>query len=64
MTVLDTSLFIDAQRGREPARQRLDELLANPEDLAISSMTILEVYAATRMSPELSRFYATVFAAL
>ena len=64
MTVLDTSLFIDAQRGREPARQRLDELLANPEDLAISAMTILEVYAAPRMSPQWSRFYATVFAAL
>jgi len=34
VTVIGTSLFIDAQRGREPARQELDELLKRPEDLA------------------------------
>ena len=62
MTVIDTSLFVDAQRGREPARQRLDDLLRNPEDLAISAMTILEIYAAPRMSAGWSRFYAEVFA--
>ena len=61
MTVIDTSLFVDAQRGREPAKQRLDELLARPEDLAISAMTILEVYAAPRMSAAWARFYAKVF---
>ena len=61
MTVIDTSLFIDAQRGREPAKQKLDELLASPEDLAISAMTILEVYAAPRMSAAWARFYAKVF---
>lgn len=61
MTVIDTSLFIDAQRGREPAKQKLDELLARPEDLAISAMTILEVYAAPRMSAAWARFYAKVF---
>jgi len=64
VTVIDTSLFIDAQRGREPARQRLDELLTNPEDLAICAMTILELYAAPRMRAEWSRFYANVFAAV
>ncbi len=64
MTVIDTSLFIDAQRGREPARQRLDELLRHPEDLAISAMTILEIRAAPRMSAKWSRFYAGVFAAV
>ncbi len=64
MTVIDTSLFIDAQRGREPARQRLDELLRNPEDLAISAMTVLEVFAAPRMSAEWSRFYIKVFGAV
>jgi len=61
VTVIDTSLFVDAQRGREPAKQRLDELLARPEDLAISAMTILEVYAAPRMSAAWARFYAKVF---
>ena len=61
MTVIDTSLFIDAQRGREPAKQKLDELLARPEELAISAMTILEVYAAPRMSAAWARFYAKVF---
>ena len=61
MTVIDTSLFVDAQRGREPAKQKLDELLASPEDLAISAMTILEVYAAPRMSAAWARFYAKVF---
>jgi predicted nucleic acid-binding protein len=61
VTVIDTSLFIDAQRGREPAKQKLDELLASPEDLAISAMTILEVYAAPRMSAAWARFYAKVF---
>ncbi len=64
MTVIDTSLFVDAQRGRQPARQRLDELLRSPEDLAISAMTILELYAAPRMSAAWSRFYARVFAAV
>jgi predicted nucleic acid-binding protein len=61
VTVIDTSLFIDAQRGREPAKQKLDELLARPEELAISAMTILEVYAAPRMSAAWARFYAKVF---
>ena len=42
MRVIDISLFVDGQRGREPAKQMLDELLARPEDLAISAMTILE----------------------
>lgn len=64
MTVIDTSLFVDAERGREPARQRLDELLRNPEDLAVSAMTILELYAAPRMSVGWSRFYGGVFAAV
>ncbi len=64
MTVIDTSLFVDAQRGREPARQRLDELLRAPEDVAISAMTILEVYSAPRMAPAWARFYARVFAAV
>jgi predicted nucleic acid-binding protein len=64
LIVVDTSLFVDAQRGREPAKQRLDELLRNPEDVAISAMTILEVYSAPRMSAAWSRFYARVFAAL
>ncbi len=64
MTVIDTSLFVDAQRGREPARQRLDELLRAPEELAISAMTILEIFAAPRMSAEWSRFYAEVFGAV
>ncbi len=64
MTVIDTSLFVDAQRGREPARQRLDDLLRNPEDLAISAMTILEVFAAPRMSAAWSRFYARIFDAV
>ncbi len=62
MRVIDTSLFVDAQRGREAARQRLDDLLRNPEDVAISAMTILEIYAAPRMSREWSRFYGRVFA--
>lgn len=64
MTVIDTSLFIDAQRGREPARQRLDELLQHPEDLAVSAMTILEIRAVPRISARWSRFYAALFAAL
>jgi predicted nucleic acid-binding protein len=64
VTVIDTSLFVDAERGREPARQRLDDLLRNPEELAVSAMTILELYAAPRMSARWARFYATVFAAV
>ena len=61
MTVIDTSLFINAQRGREVAKQKLDELLARPEDLAVSAMTILEIYAAPRMSLAWERFYARIF---
>ena len=61
MTVIDTSLFIDAQRGREPAKQKLDDLLTCPEDVAISAMTILEVFAAPRMSSAWARFYAKLF---
>jgi len=64
MVVIDTSLFVDAQRGRQPARQRLDELLRHPEDLAISAMTVLELRAAPRMAAAWSRFYAMVFAAV
>lgn len=64
MTVIDTSIFVDAQRGREPARQRLDDLLRTPEDLAVSAMTILEVYATPRLSARWARFYASVFAAV
>ena len=64
MTVIDTSLFVNAQRGRVTARQRLDELLRHPEDLAISAMTILELRAVPRMTPEWSRFYASVFSAV
>lgn len=64
MTVVDTSLLVDAQRGREPARQRLRELLRTPEDLAISAMTILEVFASPRMAAGWARFYASVFAAV
>jgi predicted nucleic acid-binding protein len=64
MIVVDTSLFVDVQRGREAARHRLDKLLSNPEELAISAMTILEVYAAPRMSAKWSRFYARIFDAV
>ena len=64
MTVIDTSLFVDAQRGRAPARQRLDGLLRNPEDVAISAMTVLELRAVPRMTPEWSRFYASVFSSV
>jgi predicted nucleic acid-binding protein len=61
VTVIDTSLFIAAQRGRESAKLKLDELLERPEDLAISAMTILEVYAAPRMAAAWTRFYAEIF---
>jgi predicted nucleic acid-binding protein len=61
VTVIDTSLFIDAQRGREPAKQKLDELLGRPEELAVSAMTILEIHAAPRMSAAWARFYARIF---
>ncbi len=64
MIVVDTSLLVDAQRGRQAARQRLDELLRRPEDLAVSAMTVLEVYAAPRLSAAWARFYASVFAAV
>lgn len=64
MVVIDTSLLVDAQRGREAARQRLHELLLTPEDVAISAMTILEVFASPRMSAAWARFYANVFAAV
>ena len=61
MTLIDTSLFVEAQRGRESARQRLDELMRSPDEVAVSAMTILEVYAAPRMTAEWARFYARVF---
>jgi predicted nucleic acid-binding protein len=61
VTVIDTSIFVNAQRGRELAKQKLDELLARPEDLAVSAMTILEILAAPRMSPAWKRFYARIF---
>lgn len=61
MTVIDTSLLVDAQRGRIAARQRLDELLRSPEDVAISSMTVLETLSAPRLSPEWTRFYSELF---
>jgi predicted nucleic acid-binding protein len=61
VTVIDTSLFVAVQRGYELAKQKLDELLAHPEELAVSAMTILEVYAAPRMSAAWARFYAKIF---
>lgn len=61
MTVIDTSLLVDAQRGRIAAKQRLDELLRHPEDVAIASMTILETLSAPRLSPEWTRFYSELF---
>lgn len=61
MTVIDTSLLVDAQRGRIAAKQRLDELLRSPEDVAISSMTVLETLSAPRLSPEWTRFYSQLF---
>lgn len=64
MTVIDTSLFVDAQRGRDSARQRLDELLMNPEELAVSAMTLLEILAVPRMSAGWRRFYVKVFGAV
>ena len=64
MTVIDTSLLVDVQRGRASARQRLDDLLRTPEDLAVSAMTILEVYAAPRLSPQWSRFFGRIFDAV
>jgi predicted nucleic acid-binding protein len=62
--VIDTSLFVDAQRGRQAARQRLDDLLRRPEDLAVSAMTVLEIFAVPGLPPRWSRFYERVFAAV
>ena len=64
MIVVDTSLFVDAQRGRHAAQERLDEVLARPEDLAVSAMTVLELFAAPRLPAHWSRFYSRVFAAV
>ncbi|HEX9050185.1 MAG TPA: type II toxin-antitoxin system VapC family toxin [Anaeromyxobacter sp.] len=64
MTLIDTSILVDVQRGRHAARQRLDELLRRPEDLAVSAMTVLEVFAAPRLSAAWSRFFRSVFAAV
>ncbi len=64
MIVVDTSLFVDAQRGRHAASQRLDELLARTEDVAVSAMTVLEIFAAPRLSARWARFYASVFDAI
>jgi predicted nucleic acid-binding protein len=61
VTVIDTSVFVEAQRGREHAKQRLLELLAHPEDVAVSAMTVLEVHAAPRMTPSWVRYYRQLF---
>jgi predicted nucleic acid-binding protein len=61
--VVDTSLLVNAQRGRHPAFQRLDELLRS-EDVAVSAMTVLEIFAAPRLSARWARFYTSVFAAV
>ncbi len=63
MFVVDTSLFVDAQRGRQAARLRLVELLRS-EHVGVSAMTVLEIFAAPRLSARWARFYAGVFAAV
>ena len=63
MVVVDTSLFVEAQRGRHAARERLVELLRS-EDVAVSAMTVLELLAVPRLSARWARFYAGVFAAV
>lgn len=60
MVVVDTSLLVDAQRGRHAARQRLVELL-RAEHVAVSAMTVLEIFAAPRLSGRWASFYASVF---
>ena len=63
MILVDTSLFVDAQRGRQAARQRLTELLLS-EEVAVSAMTVLEVLSAPHLPAAWSRFYAKVFNAV
>ena len=64
MIVIDTSLLVDAQRGRHAAWQRLAELLRGHEPLAVSAMTVLEIFAAPRLPRAWERFFGAVFAAV
>ncbi|MBI3186011.1 MAG: PIN domain-containing protein [Myxococcales bacterium] len=62
MIVIDTSIFVDAERKREQAEARLRELIAGDlADLAVCSVTILELTRSPKLTPTWRQFYSRLF---
>lgn len=65
MTVVDTSLFIAAERRRAQAQARLRDLIAGGlDDLAVSAFTILELTRSPGLDAAWRDFYRLLFDAL
>ncbi len=65
MTVIDTSLFIEVERRRAQAQARLRDLIAGGlEDLAVSTVTILELTRSPRVGAAWRDFYRRLFDAV
>jgi len=63
--VIDTSVFIDAERKKLPAESRLRELLAGRlGELAVSAVTVLELLRSPRLDRAWRDFYARLFDSL
>lgn len=60
MPVVDTSVFVDAERGSTAARGRIAELQLRGE-LAVSAVTVFELTRGSRTPPRLLRAYHTLF---
>lgn len=65
MTVIDTSIFVEVERRRAQAEERLRDLLAGGlDDLAVSTVTILELTRSPRLAPPWREFYRRLFEAV
>jgi predicted nucleic acid-binding protein len=65
VTVIDTSLFIEVERRRAQAQARLRDLIAGGlEDLAVSTVTILELTRSPRLGAAWRDFYRRLFDAV
>src|SRR5919198_4591028 len=58
--VVDTSVFIDAERQHRPALERITELLLAGE-LAVSAVTVFELTRGRTTPPRLLAHYAELF---
>ena len=65
MIVVDTSVFVEAERKRAQVKARLRELLAGElAELAISTVTVLELTRSPRLPRRWRDFYRELFDAV